>query len=177
MLQRQQPTASLPEGSSLLTPPGEGEGLMETVQQSQRRWKMHSTPVFQLSAPNTLAGLISTITVEILPPARVLAEDLTKANLREGLPNLLQMALKCVGKQATSESTDSDSAGGLGGTKNNQASSSKLTMHSSGPGSSGGAAGGSSRDPNEPRQEVSHLALIISNDDEFTDDPHQIIPL
>ena len=36
--------------------------------------------------------------------------------------------------------------------------------------------GGSSQDPNEPRQEVSHLALVISDDDEFTDDPHQIIP-
>ena len=36
-LQRQQPTAGLPEGSTLSTPPGEvdyfkGEGLMETVQ-------------------------------------------------------------------------------------------------------------------------------------------------
>ena len=51
-----------------------------------------------------MAGLISTITVGILPPARVLAEDLTKATLREGSPNLLQMASRCVGKQATSES-------------------------------------------------------------------------
>ena len=75
--------------------------------------------------------------------------------------------------------TDSHSAGEQGGTKNNQASSSKpkvFTMHSSGPGSSGGAAGGSGPDPNELRQEVSHLVLIISNDDEFTDDPHHIIP-
>ena len=57
------------------------------------------------------------------------------------------MALKCVGKQATSELTDSHSAGGLGGTKKNQVSSLKpkvLTTHSSGPGSSGDAAGGSS---------------------------------
>ena len=109
----------------------------------------------------------------------MLAEDLAKANLSEGLPNLLQMALKGVGKQTTSESTDSPSAGGLGGTKNNQASSLKpkvLTIHSSGPGSSGGAAGGSSWDPNKLRQEVSHLVLIISYDDEFADDPHQIIP-
>ena len=140
---------------------------------------MHSAPVPQSPAPNTLAGSISTITVGILPPARVLAEDLTKANLREGSPNLLQMALKCVGKQATSESTDSCSAGGRGGTKNNQASSSKpkvLTTHSSGPGSSGGAAGGCGRDPNKLRQEVSHLALVISDDNELADDPHQIIP-
>ena len=49
-------------------------------------------------------------------------------------------------------------------------------MHSGTPSSSGGAAGGSGQDPNEPRQEVSHLALVISNDDEFADDPHQIIP-
>ena len=44
------------------------------------------------------------------------------------------------------------------------------------PGSSGGAAGGSIQDPNEPRHIVSHLALVISDDDEFVDDPHQIIP-
>ena len=73
---------------------------------------MRSTPVSQQPAQNTPAGSISTTTVGILPPARMLAEDLTKANLREGLPNFLQMALKCVGKQATSESTDSQSAGG-----------------------------------------------------------------
>ena len=115
----------------------------------------------------------------ILPPASV-GRDLTKANLKEGSPNLLQMALKCVGKQAASESTDSHSAGGLGGTKNNQASFSKpkvLTMHSSGPGSSGGAAGGSSQDPSELRQGVSYLAMYISDDDDFTDYQHQIIPI
>ena len=50
-----------------------------------------------------------------------------------------------------------------------------LTAHSSEPGSSGGVAGGSSQDPNESRQEVSHLASVI-DDDEFADDPHQIIP-
>ena len=105
-LQRQQPMAGLAESCSLSTPPGEadyskGEGLIETVQQSQRRWKMCSAPVPQPPTPFTLAGSISTITVGILPPARVLAEDLTKATLREGLPNLLQMASKCVGKQAT----------------------------------------------------------------------------
>ena len=89
------------------------------------------------------------------------------------------MALKCAGKQATSESIDSCNAGGLDGTKNNQTSSSKpkvLTTHSSGPGSSVGAAGGSGQDPNEPRKGVSHLVMYISNDDDFADDPHQIIP-
>ena len=140
--------ADLPENSSLSTPPGEadyfsGDGLMENVRQSHRRWKVHSAPVSQQSVPNTPAGSITTISVGIIPPARVVAEDLTKANL---LPNLLQMALSGVGKQVTSESTDSRSAGGLGGTKSNQPSSSKpraSTMHSSEPGPSGGAAGGS----------------------------------
>ena len=51
------------------------------------------------------------------------------------------------------------------------------TTHSSVPGSSGSAAGGSSQGPNKPRQEVSHLALVISDDDEFADDAHQIIPI
>ena len=140
---------------------------------------MCSAPVSQPVTPNTPAGSISTITVGILPPARVLAEDLTKATIREGSPNILQMALKCISKQTTSESTDSCSAGEQGQTKDNKSSSSKpgvLTAHSSAPSSNGGVAGGSSQDPNEPRQEVSHLALVISDDDEFADDPHQIIP-
>ena len=116
VLQKQQPAASLLKSSSLSTPPGEanyfeGEGLMETVQQSQRRQKMCSAPIFQPPTLNTPVGSISTITVGILPPARVLAEDLTKATLREGSLNLMQMASKCVGKQTTSESTDPCSAG------------------------------------------------------------------
>ena len=113
---------------------------METIQQSLRRQKMCSTPVSKLATPNTPAGSISTTTVGILPPTTVLAKDLTKATLRERSPNLLQMALKCVGKQTTSELTDSRSAGEQGGTEDNLASSSKLrvlTAHSSAPGSSG----------------------------------------
>ena len=136
--------------------------------------------VSQQSVPDTPAGLITTISVRIIPPVRVVAEDLTKANLREGLPNTLLTASSGVGKQVTDESTDSCSASGLGGTKNNQQSSSKpraSTVHSSGPSPSGGAAGGSSRDPNKPRQEISHLAMYISGEDEFSDDPHQIIPI
>ena len=51
-----------------------------------------------------------------------------------------------------------------------------LSAHSSAPGSSSGAAGGSGQDPNKLRQEVSHLALVISDDDEFADDSYQIMP-
>ena len=114
-LQKQQATAG-PHGSlNLSTPPGEAEyfeggGLMKTVQESVKR-QMCSSPVSQPLTPVTPAGSISTITVGILPPARVLAEDLMKATLREGSPNLLKVALKCIGRKATSESTCSHSAG------------------------------------------------------------------
>ena len=50
---------------------------------------MCRAPVSQLHTPTIPAGLISIITVGILPSARVLAEDLMKATLREGSPNLL----------------------------------------------------------------------------------------
>ena len=37
-------------------------------------------------------------------------------------------------------------------------------------------SGGSGQGPGEPNQEVAHLAMVVSNDNEFADDPHQIIP-
>ena len=183
-LQKQQPAAG-PHGSlNMSAPPGEAEyfkggGLMKTVQESVKRQKMHSSPVSQPLTPVTPAGLISTITVGILPLARVLAEDLIKATLSEGSPKLLKVALKYIGRKATSESTSSCGAGNRSGPKDNTASSSRLGASatcSSTPGSSGSTAGGSSQGPNEPKQEVAHLAMVVSDDDEFADDPHQIIP-
>ena len=140
---------------------------------------MHSSSVFQLLTPVTPAGSISTITVGILPPARVLTEDLTKATLKEGSPNLLKVASKYIGKKATSESTSSHGICNQSGPKNSTASSLRLGASatcSSTPGSSGSVAGGSGQGPNELKQEVSHLTMVVSDDDEFTDDPHQIIP-
>ena len=150
---------------------------MRTVRESMKRQKMNSSPVSQPLTPVTSAGSISTIT--ILPLARVLAEDLTKATLKESSPNLLKVALKCIGRKATSESSSSHSIGHRSGSKGNAASSSRLgasATHSSTPGSSGGTAGSSGQGPNELKQEVTHLSMVVSDDDEFTDDPHQIIP-
>ena len=116
MLQKQQPAAG-PHGSlNLSTTPGEAEyfeggELMKTVRESVKRQKMCSSPISQPLTPVTPAGSISTITVGILPLVRVLAEDLMKATLREGSPNLLKVASKCIGRKATSESTSSHSAG------------------------------------------------------------------
>ena len=123
MLQKQQPAAGPHGSSNLSTPPGEAEyfeggGLMKTVRESVKRQKMCSSPICQPLTPVTPAGSISTITVRILPLARVLTEDLMKATLREGSPNLLK-ALKCIGRKVTSESTSSCGAGNRSGSKDN----------------------------------------------------------
>ena len=133
------------------------------------------SPVSQPLTPVTPAGSILTIMVGILPLPRVLAEDLTNATLKEGSLNLLKVALKCIGRKATSESTSSHGAGHQSGPKDNTASSSRLGASatcSSTPGSSGSTAGSSGQDPNELKQEVTHLAMVVSDDDEFTGDPH-----
>ena len=83
---------------------------MRTVQELVKR-QMCSSPISQLLTPVTPAGLILTITVGILLPARVLAGDLMKATLKEGSPNLLKVASKCIGRKATSESTSSHGTG------------------------------------------------------------------
>ena len=140
---------------------------------------MCSSPVSQPLTPVILAGSISTITVGILPPARVLAEDLTKATLKEDSPNLLKVASMCIGRKATSESTSSHGTSNQSGPKDNTASSSRLgalATCSSTPGSSGGAASSSGQGPSEPKQEVTHLTMVVLDDDEFADDPHQVIP-
>ena len=152
---------------------------MRTVQESVKRLKMHSSPVSQPLTAVTPTGLIFTITVGILPLARVLAEDLIKATLKEGSPNLLKVALKYTGRKATSESTSSHGAGNQSGPKDNKASSLRLgasATHSSTPGFSDDAAGSSGQGPNKPKQEATHLTMVVSDYDEFTDDPHQIIP-
>ena len=129
--------------------------------------------------PVTPVGSISTITVGILLLARVLAEDLMKATLKEGSPNLLKVASECIGRKATSESTSSHGTSNQTGLKENTVLSSRpgaSATHSSTPGSSGGTAGSSGQGPNELKQEVTHLTVVVSDDDEFADNPHQIIP-
>ena len=93
-LQGHKGTVSLPENTTLSTPPGEaeyfeGRGLMETVGQSHKRHqKVCCPPITQQSMPDTPASSITTISMGIIPPARVMADDLTKINLREGSPNI-----------------------------------------------------------------------------------------
>ena len=88
------------------------------------------------------------------------------------------MALKYIGRKATSESTSTHGADHQSGPKDNTAPSLKpgaLATHSSTLGSSSSTAGSSGQGPSELRQ-VTHLAMVVTHDDEFADDPHQIIP-
>ena len=140
---------------------------------------MHNSPISQPPIPITPAGSILTITVGILPPATLLAEDLTKATLREGSPNLLKVTPRFIGWRTTKESTHSHDADHQSGPKDSTVPSSRQGVSatcSSVPGSSGGVAGCSGQGPGEPKQEVAHLAMVVSDDDEFADDPQQIIP-
>ena len=80
----------------------------------------------------------------IIPPARVVTDDLTKATLHKGSPNLLQMASSGVGRQVASELMDTQSTSGTSGTKDNQPSTSQPrvpTQHSSGLGDAAGGSG------------------------------------
>ena len=95
-LNKQQPGAGHHLCSTQSTPPGkaeyfEGGGLMRNIQESVKRHKMCNSLVSKPPTPITPAGSILTIIVGILSPAKVLAEDFTKATIREGSPNILKV--------------------------------------------------------------------------------------
>ena len=134
-----------------------------------RRSKMHNSLVSQPSTPLTPASLISTI----------IADNLTKATLREGSPNILKVTPKFLGWKTMKQSTHSLDANHLSRQKDNMVSSSRQgapATCSSAPSSGGDAAGGSGHSPGGSKQEVAHLAMVVSEDDDFANDPHHIIP-
>ena len=184
-LKKQQSGAGYPPCSTQSTPPGkaeyfEGGGLMKNIRESVRRSKMHNSPVSQPPTPITPAGLISTIKVGILPPAKVLADDLTKATLREGSSNVLKVTPKFIGWKTMKESTHSLDANCLSRKKDNMVLSSRQGARAtcpSAPDSSRDAAGGSGHSPGGSKQEVAHLTIVVSDDGNFTNDCHQIIPM
>ena len=141
---------------------------------------MCNSSVCQLPTPITPASSIATTKVGILFPAKVLADDLTKATLREGSPNILKVTPKFMGWKTMKESTCSLDANHLSRQKDNTASSSRQGAPAtcpSVPGSSRDAAGSSGHSPDGSKQEVAHLTMVVSDNDDFTNDPHQIIPM
>ena len=166
-LNKQQPGAGHPPCLTQSTPPGEaeyfkGSSLMKNIQESVKRSKVRNSLVSQPPTPITPASLISTIKVGILCPPKVLADDLTKATLREGSPNILKVTPEFMGWKTTKESTRSCDANCLSRQKENMASFSKQGVSatcSSVPGSSGNAASGSGHGPGGSKQEVPTLLL------------------
>ena len=81
---------------------------METPQPTRKgRHKRPSTgQVIQQLVLDTPAALISAISVNIVPPAVVHADDLTKNKLKGGSPNPILVDSCGLGKQAVCESTD-----------------------------------------------------------------------
>ena len=110
----------------------------------------------------------------------MLADDLTKATLREGSPNILKVTPKFIGWKTTKESTRSLDINHLSRQKDNMASSFRQGASAtcpSVPGSSRDAAGGSGHGPGGSKEEVTHLTMVVSDNNDFTNDPHQIIPM
>ena len=154
---------------------------MENIRQANRskHKRILSVAVTQQYKPNILAASISSISVNLIPQAVVLAEDLTKTKSGEGPPNVVLPSSSCFGRQAACELTDTRNFGGHGVLKDNQPlpSQQRVPTLPAGDSSSGsGGAGQDRQDPNGPGQLTSHVAMIISDEDDFTDDPHQIIP-
>ena len=109
-LNKQQPGAGHQLCSTQSTPPAEAEyfeggGLMRNIQESVKRHKMCNSPISQPPTPITPTGLILTVSVGILLPAKVLAEDFTKATLRKGSPNLLKATPKFISWKTTNKAT------------------------------------------------------------------------
>ena len=98
---------------------------MRNIRELVKRHKMHNSPISQLPTTITPAGLILTITLGILFPAKVLTEDLTKATCREGSPNLLKVTPKFIGWKTTNKSTYSNDADHQSGPEDNTAPSSR----------------------------------------------------
>ena len=141
---------------------------------------MRNSLVSQPPTPITPVSSILTIRVGILPLAKVLTDDLTKATLREGSPDILKVTPKFIGWKSTKESTRSLDANHLGGQKDNMASFSRQGASAtcpSVPGSSRDAAGSSGHGPCGSKQDMAHLTMVVSDDDDFTNDTHQIIPM
>ena len=107
-------------------------------------------------------------------PSKSASRGLNKSYPQERFNQLTQGGFEVIGRKATSESTSSHQSGPKDSTVSSLRGA--LATHSSTPGSSGGTAGGSGQGPSEPKQEVTHLTMVVSDDDEFADDPHQIIP-
>ena len=158
-----------------------GTGLVDNIRNSARRQKkLHSHPITQQMAVNTLASSITAVPIQHVPWAKVVAEDLISLQSRWGSPNALVVAASDTGRRVTSQSTSSHGKGETTSEKNEPQpplkSRALADITGSISGGSGGAARGESEEPHNLKQGTSQLTLIIPEESEFADDPHQVIP-
>ena len=172
--------------NSTRTPPGEaahfkGTSLMDNIRNHTRRQKkFHSHPIMQQMAVNTPASSITAVPIQHVPWAKVVAEDLINLQSRQGSPNALVVAASDTGRRVTNQSTSSHDKGETASEKNEPQPplESRALAHITGStgGGSGGAARGDGEEPHNLKPGTSQLTLTISEESEFVDDPHQVIP-
>ena len=171
---------------STRTPPGEeahfkGTGLMDNIRNSARRQKKScSHLIMQQMAVNTPSSSITAVPIQHVPRAMVVTEDLINLQSRWGLPNALVVAASDTGMRVMSQSTSSCGKGKTTSEKNEPQPplESRALADSTGTtgGGSGKAARGDGEEPHNLKPGTSQLTLIISEENEFADNPHQVIP-
>ena len=159
----------------------EGTSLMDNIRNSTRRQKkFHSHPITQQMAVNTPASSITAVPIQHVPWAKVVTEDLINLQSRQGLPNALVVAASDTGHRVMSQCTSGHGKGETISEKNEPQppleSRALADITGSTGGGSGGAARGDGEEPHNPKPETSQLTLIISEESEFAEDPHQVIP-
>ena len=81
------------------TPPGEedyfeGSGLQDHICHSQVKKKGHSHQTIQQSTADTPTSSMMSVPIKMVPPAKVIIDDMVNLSLRLGSPNPLMMAIE-----------------------------------------------------------------------------------
>ena len=138
--------------AGLSTPQGEADHFKEGGswrvfnRLTDQNTRILPMPVTQQHMPDILAASISSISVNLIPPAVVL----TKTKPGEGPPNVVLPGLSGFGKQAACELTDTRNSGGPGVSKDNQPPPSQQGVPTVPAGGSSSGSGGASQDRQDP---------------------------
>ena len=134
----------------------EGTSLMDNIRNSARRQKKFCSHLI-----------------------KVVTDDLINLQSRWGSPNALVVAASDTGRRVMCQFTSSCGKGETASKKNEPwsplESRALADITGSTSGESGGAARGDGEEPHNPKPETSQLTLIISEESEFADNPHQVI--
>ena len=161
---------------STQTPPGEaahfkGTGLMHNIRSSLKKKKgTHSHWTMQQVTADTPASSITALSIQHIPWAKVIAEDVINLQLRLGSSNTLVMV--------ASELTSSHGRGDRSG-KSEPRPPPELRALTNITGSTGSGSGVAARKDGEednPEPGIAQLTAFISKESDFAADQHQMIP-